>query len=112
MLIDLIKATLSPSQCPIHNLGLCPAPVHQHLAAKRLISDLFSFVTNGKTKSMYQLDFLSIFRLYSWHTPTSTNTNLQYILLVRHGESEGNCDKSVNRFIANHKVVLTETGLK
>ncbi|CAN6636925.1 broad-range acid phosphatase Det1p [Trichomonascus vanleenenianus] len=32
------------------------------------------------------------------------------ILLVRHGESESNCDKSVNRFIANHQIPLTELG--
>ncbi|KAF5210425.1 hypothetical protein E0198_003301 [Clavispora lusitaniae] len=34
----------------------------------------------------------------------------KYILLVRHGESEGNCDKSVNRYTPNHKVCLTEQG--
>ena len=34
----------------------------------------------------------------------------KYILLVRHGESEGNCDKSVNRVTPNHKVVLTQNG--
>ncbi|EGV60855.1 hypothetical protein PSN45_001352 [Yamadazyma tenuis] len=33
-----------------------------------------------------------------------------YILLVRHGESEGNCNKEVNRFVANHKVALTTQG--
>ncbi|VEU21470.1 DEKNAAC102689 [Brettanomyces naardenensis] len=32
------------------------------------------------------------------------------ILLVRHGESQGNRDKSVNRYIPNHKVPLTEHG--
>ncbi|ODV83503.1 hypothetical protein CANARDRAFT_29948 [[Candida] arabinofermentans NRRL YB-2248] len=32
------------------------------------------------------------------------------ILLVRHGESQGNKDKSVNRYIPNHKVPLTEKG--
>ncbi len=37
-------------------------------------------------------------------------TNPQYILLVRHGESEGNCDKQVNRFTSNHKVALTAKG--
>lgn len=30
---------------------------------------------------------------------------------MRHGESEGNCDKSVNRFTPNHLVALTENGL-
>lgn len=34
----------------------------------------------------------------------------KYILLVRHGESEGNCDKLVNRFTPNHLVDLTENG--
>ncbi|ODV79397.1 phosphoglycerate mutase-like protein [Suhomyces tanzawaensis NRRL Y-17324] len=34
----------------------------------------------------------------------------KYILLVRHGESEGNCDKSVNRFTPNHNVALTQQG--
>ncbi|KAK6459758.1 uncharacterized protein RJT20DRAFT_147466 [Scheffersomyces xylosifermentans] len=34
----------------------------------------------------------------------------KYILLVRHGESQGNCDKSVNRFTPNHTVDLTEKG--
>ncbi|KAK6460451.1 histidine phosphatase superfamily [Scheffersomyces coipomensis] len=34
----------------------------------------------------------------------------RYILLVRHGESEGNCDKSVNRYTPNHKVCLTSQG--
>lgn len=37
-------------------------------------------------------------------------TNSQYILLVRHGESEGNCDKSVNRHTPNHKICLTAQG--
>ncbi|KAI0462486.1 hypothetical protein LJB42_003980 [Komagataella kurtzmanii] len=32
------------------------------------------------------------------------------ILLIRHGESEGNCDKSVNRHTPNHKVPLTQKG--
>ncbi|CAM9022379.1 unnamed protein product [Wickerhamomyces anomalus] len=32
------------------------------------------------------------------------------IILIRHGESEGNCDKSVNRYVPNHKVVLTLRG--
>lgn len=35
---------------------------------------------------------------------------MQYILLVRHGESEGNCDKSINRHTPNHKVCLTKQG--
>lgn len=30
--------------------------------------------------------------------------------MVRHGESEGNCDKSVNRHTPNHKVCLTQQG--
>jgi len=34
----------------------------------------------------------------------------KYILVVRHGESQGNCDKSVNRFTPNHTVDLTEQG--
>ncbi|EGW31843.1 uncharacterized protein SPAPADRAFT_62454 [Spathaspora passalidarum NRRL Y-27907] len=34
----------------------------------------------------------------------------KYILIVRHGESEGNCDKSVNRYTPNHLVQLTENG--
>ncbi|KAM9930731.1 hypothetical protein OXX80_009302, partial [Metschnikowia pulcherrima] len=34
----------------------------------------------------------------------------KYILLVRHGESEGNCDKLVNRHTPNHKICLTEQG--
>ncbi|CCH44288.1 hypothetical protein BN7_3850 [Wickerhamomyces ciferrii] len=34
------------------------------------------------------------------------------IILIRHGESEGNCDKSVNRYVPNHKVILTERGHK
>ncbi|GBL50460.1 hypothetical protein ACI3LY_001797 [Candidozyma auris] len=34
----------------------------------------------------------------------------KYILLVRHGESEGNCDKSVNRHTPNHKICLTSQG--
>lgn len=34
----------------------------------------------------------------------------KYILLVRHGESEGNCDKSVNRYTPNHRVALTAQG--
>lgn len=34
----------------------------------------------------------------------------KYILLVRHGESEGNCDKSVNRHTPNHRVALTDQG--
>lgn len=38
------------------------------------------------------------------------DTNRQYILLVRHGESEGNCDKTVNQTTPNHKVCLTEEG--
>lgn len=29
---------------------------------------------------------------------------------MRHGESEGNCDKSVNRYTPNHKVALTDEG--
>lgn len=29
---------------------------------------------------------------------------------MRHGESEGNCDKSVNRHTPNHKVALTDQG--
>lgn len=37
-------------------------------------------------------------------------TNPQFILLVRHGESMGNCDKSVNRYTPNHKVCLTAQG--
>ncbi len=32
------------------------------------------------------------------------------ILIIRHGESEGNCDKSVNQHIPNHKVPLTTRG--
>ncbi|KAK9454405.1 histidine phosphatase superfamily [Dipodascopsis uninucleata] len=32
------------------------------------------------------------------------------IILVRHGESESNCDKSINRYIPNHKVSLTDRG--
>lgn len=32
------------------------------------------------------------------------------ILLIRHGESEGNCDKTVNCYMPNHKIPLTETG--
>lgn len=32
------------------------------------------------------------------------------ILLVRHGESEGNADKTVNQYIPNHKVPLTPHG--
>ncbi|GME85614.1 unnamed protein product [Ambrosiozyma monospora] len=32
------------------------------------------------------------------------------IILVRHGESQGNRDKSVNRYTPNHKVPLTERG--
>lgn len=39
-----------------------------------------------------------------------THILFQYILLVRHGESEGNCDKEVNRFTPNHKVPLTNRG--
>ncbi|ODQ83131.1 hypothetical protein BABINDRAFT_11438 [Babjeviella inositovora NRRL Y-12698] len=39
---------------------------------------------------------------------TSVLTGL--IILVRHGESEGNCDKSVNCHIANQKIRLTATG--
>lgn len=31
-------------------------------------------------------------------------------MLVRHGESEGNCDKTVNTHTPNHKVCLTEQG--
>ncbi|EMG49121.1 DET1 Broad-range acid phosphatase DET1 [Candida maltosa Xu316] len=34
----------------------------------------------------------------------------KYILIVRHGESEGNCDKSVNRYTPNHLVPLTQNG--
>lgn len=34
----------------------------------------------------------------------------KYILLVRHGESEGNCDKLVNRYTPNHKICLTQQG--
>ncbi|KAF6071204.1 Histidine phosphatase (branch 1) family protein [Candida albicans] len=34
----------------------------------------------------------------------------KYILIVRHGESEGNCDKSVNRYTPNHLVQLTDNG--
>ncbi|KAI5959146.1 uncharacterized protein KGF55_005489 [Candida pseudojiufengensis] len=33
-----------------------------------------------------------------------------YILIIRHGESEGNCDKSVNRTTPNHLVPLTKKG--
>ncbi|CAK9439033.1 uncharacterized protein LODBEIA_P32570 [Lodderomyces beijingensis] len=33
-----------------------------------------------------------------------------YILIVRHGESEGNCDKSVNSLVPNHLVQLTKQG--
>ncbi|KAK9480830.1 histidine phosphatase superfamily [Lipomyces japonicus] len=32
------------------------------------------------------------------------------IILLRHGESESNCDKSVNRTVPNHKVPLTARG--
>lgn len=32
------------------------------------------------------------------------------IILIRHGESEGNCDKSVNRVVANHCIPLTKSG--
>ncbi|CDR47631.1 CYFA0S35e00364g1_1 [Cyberlindnera fabianii] len=32
------------------------------------------------------------------------------IILVRHGESEGNCDKSVNQYIPNQKICLTQRG--
>ncbi|KAK9446565.1 histidine phosphatase superfamily [Limtongia smithiae] len=32
------------------------------------------------------------------------------IILIRHGESESNCDKSVNRYVPNHKVPLTARG--
>ncbi|ODQ67217.1 phosphoglycerate mutase-like protein [Nadsonia fulvescens var. elongata DSM 6958] len=32
------------------------------------------------------------------------------IILIRHGESEGNCDKSVNRHISNHAIPLTALG--
>lgn len=42
--------------------------------------------------------------------PKQNITNKQYILLVRHGESEGNCDKSVNRHTPNHKICLTQQG--
>lgn len=34
----------------------------------------------------------------------------KYILIVRHGESEGNCDKTVNRYTPNHLVPLTHNG--
>ncbi|ODQ48213.1 hypothetical protein PICMEDRAFT_72185 [Pichia membranifaciens NRRL Y-2026] len=34
----------------------------------------------------------------------------QLILLIRHGESEGNCDKSVNCYTPNHKIPLTAAG--
>ena len=34
------------------------------------------------------------------------------ILLLRHGESESNCDKNVNRYTANHKVRLTTKGME
>ncbi|CAI5758309.1 unnamed protein product [Candida verbasci] len=34
----------------------------------------------------------------------------KYIFIIRHGESEGNCDKSVNRYVPNHLVPLTENG--
>ncbi|RCK64441.1 Broad-range acid phosphatase DET1 [Candida viswanathii] len=34
----------------------------------------------------------------------------KYILIVRHGESEGNCDKAVNRYTPNHLVSLTQNG--
>ncbi|CAH6723906.1 broad-range acid phosphatase Det1p [[Candida] jaroonii] len=36
----------------------------------------------------------------------------KYILLVRHGESEGNLDKTVNSVTANHLIPLTSTGHK
>lgn len=39
-----------------------------------------------------------------------SNPFFQLIILIRHGESEGNCDKSVNRYVPNHKVVLTQRG--
>ncbi|KAK9312193.1 histidine phosphatase superfamily [Lipomyces starkeyi] len=32
------------------------------------------------------------------------------IILLRHGESESNCDKSINRYVPNHKVPLTNRG--
>ncbi|KAG5363431.1 Phosphoglycerate mutase-like protein AT74H [Yarrowia sp. B02] len=32
------------------------------------------------------------------------------IILIRHGESEGNCDKSVNRHTSNHRIKLTAKG--
>ncbi|KAK9326304.1 histidine phosphatase superfamily [Lipomyces orientalis] len=32
------------------------------------------------------------------------------IILIRHGESESNCDKSINRYVPNHKVPLTVRG--
>ncbi|KAK9464080.1 uncharacterized protein V1516DRAFT_646219 [Lipomyces oligophaga] len=32
------------------------------------------------------------------------------IILIRHGESEGNCDRSINRYVPNHKVPLTARG--
>ncbi|KAK9371005.1 histidine phosphatase superfamily [Lipomyces kononenkoae] len=32
------------------------------------------------------------------------------IILIRHGESESNCDKSINRYVPNHKVSLTARG--
>lgn len=35
---------------------------------------------------------------------------MQYILIIRHGESEGNCDKSVNSYTPNHLVPLTTKG--
>ncbi|KAK9473982.1 histidine phosphatase superfamily, partial [Dipodascopsis tothii] len=34
----------------------------------------------------------------------------QLIILIRHGESESNCDKSINRYVPNHKVSLTARG--
>ncbi|KAK9466441.1 histidine phosphatase superfamily [Lipomyces arxii] len=32
------------------------------------------------------------------------------IILVRHGESESNCDKSINQYVPNHKIPLTPGG--
>ncbi|KAK7206687.1 histidine phosphatase superfamily [Myxozyma melibiosi] len=32
------------------------------------------------------------------------------IILVRHGESEGNCDRTINQYVPNHKVPLTARG--
>lgn len=77
-----------------------------------LTSSSKSFKTpcNGQAKSMYtrRLTTSSAWRMKP--NCSTTNTNPQYILLVRHGESEGNCDKSVNRHTPNHKICLTSQG--